>query len=683
MPKCISKISKRHLRRLAIIKARRNILNCITEEEHMGIPVNFDNRDAVDNNPTNTTNTANTTHRQNTTNRPAVECDNNINNRNIVDYNTHLTVETDTVTSCFPNSNYSSSQQNNNFKEMLTLWAITHKINHSALSDLLKLLNNFDSSLDLPKDSRSLLKTPRSTVVRQMSPGMYCHYGLKKSILKVLEMEKISREVVEIKINVDGCPIAKSSSMDLWPILGCVVGSKNVFCIGSYYGSGKPTDANEYLQEFVEECKDLVNNGLWVTNKNISIKILNIICDAPAKSYIKKTKGHGGYSSCSKCKQKGIYENNRMTFPEIECELRTDEELINRLDEEHQPENENTILLQIPNFGLVSSFPLDYMHLVCVGVVKKIILFWVNGQPQKLNKQSVQNLSTRLINLRPYIPVEFARRPRDITSIGQWKATELRSFLLYLAPVVLKGIVNKLVFNHFLTLHVAIRLLCNECHIKNYTDYARDLLKFFVLKFIELYGSMYASHNIHGLLHIVDDVEKFGVLDNFSTFPFENYLKTLKSFIRKADKPLQQLHRRLEESNNNNIIDYKQKTYGFRKPIHTLEVINGIVSKFEEYKTEHFLLKINSPDNICCINTNIVKIIAFGYSSEGLAMVFGQKFVDCTYAYKKPCKSSIFNTFKVSNLCDFIESWPIESINTKMVLLPSDDSFIALPLLHV
>jgi hypothetical protein len=53
--------------------------------------------------------------------------------------------------------------------------------------------------------------------------------------------------------------------------------------------------------------------------------------------------------------------------------------------------------------------------------------------------------------------------------------------------------------------------------------------------------------NIHGLLHLVDDYDRFGSLDNCSTFSFENYMKVLKSMIRKPDKPLEQVIIRYNE----------------------------------------------------------------------------------------------------------------------------------------
>lgn len=86
-------------------------------------------------------------------------------------------------------------------------------------------------------------------------------------------------------------------------------------------------------------------------------------------------------------------------------------------------------------------------------------------------------------------------------------------------------------------------------HIKTneLIDFSEKVLTFFVEKFGQLYGVQFISHNIHGLLHVVDDFRKYGPLDKCSCFPFENYLKNLKKMVRKAEKPLQQVINRYHE----------------------------------------------------------------------------------------------------------------------------------------
>jgi len=59
-------------------------------------------------------------------------------------------------------------------------------------------------------------------------------------------------------------------------------------------------------------------------------------------------------------------------FPDMTFNKRTDTDFINQTDPEHH--TGQTILQKIPNLGLVTNVPLDYMHLICLGVVKKLLV---------------------------------------------------------------------------------------------------------------------------------------------------------------------------------------------------------------------------------------------------------------------------------------------------------------------
>src|SRR5258705_13756330 len=106
-------------------------------------------------------------------------------------------------------------------------------------------------------------------------------------------------------------------------------------------------------------------------------------------------------------------------------------------------------------------------------------------------------------------------------------------------------------YKHFLALHVAIRMLASPQLCMELNSYASELLLYFVTHFGKLYGKENVSYNVHGLIHLSDDVKHFGHLDTFSAFPFENHLQSIKSMLRKSEKPLQQLHNGLYEYQTN------------------------------------------------------------------------------------------------------------------------------------
>lgn len=64
-----------------------------------------------------------------------------------------------------------------------------------------------------------------------------------------------------------------------------------------------------------------------------------------------------------------------------------------------------------------------------------------------------------------------------------------------------------------------------------------------------MYGSNLVSYNVHNSIHLASDCKKFGPLDNFSTFKFNNYMYTIKIKVKNAPKPLEQVVNRVHEEN--------------------------------------------------------------------------------------------------------------------------------------
>lgn len=121
----------------------------------------------------------------------------------------------------------------------------------------------------------------------------------------------------------------------------------------------------------------------------------------------------------------------------------------------------------------------------------------------------------------------MARKPRSLELINRWKSTELRMFIVYLGCTITKLVLSNKHWTHLFNLSLSIMILSSPdygCHL----DIAHKLLNDVVKNFEILYGRHLISHNVQGLTHLCDDFIKFGALDNCSTFPFENFMSTLK-----------------------------------------------------------------------------------------------------------------------------------------------------------
>ncbi|KAG1664804.1 hypothetical protein GQR58_019670 [Nymphon striatum] len=327
---------------------------------------------------------------------------------------------------------YSSNSDDNELpllREQLRDWIVRNNVTLTAASDLLKLLQVYHP--ELPKDVHTLMKNSKHIPVKLIAGGEFHYFGILPRIRSVLCEPNIKG--IDLKENLVNLQV------QLWPILGLPfineIAYRTPFVISMYCGKSKPTSVHEYLQDFVDEASRLENEGVEINGVKWKVKISSFICDTPARAFNKCVKGHAGYHACERCIQSGDYKQGRMTYPETAALLRTDETFRAMIDEDHHVGVSPLCHL---NIDLVSTFVLDYMHLICLGVTRRLLRF-------------------------------------------------------------------------------------------------------------KIYGAENVVYNVHNLMHLPDDVRRFGALDNISAFVFENYLGKLKKMVRKPQFVIQQLVNRISE----------------------------------------------------------------------------------------------------------------------------------------
>ncbi|XP_067625680.1 uncharacterized protein [Eurosta solidaginis] len=287
--------------------------------------------------------------------------------------------------------------------------------------------------------------------------------------------------IISLNINIDGLPLYKSTKLETWPILIDVNGTKQVLVAGIYAGYTKPCDPNAYLEEFVHELGNLVEVGMMFQDRIFQIEVRAFICDALARAFILGVKYHSGFFSCNLCVQKGESFSGRRIFRKS-CNLpRTNEGFRSRLQQDHHNIQAELALEKLP-IDMVNQFSLDYMHVVCLGVMKSILvaLTITKGHKFSLSKHSLSSLNNKLEHLKKILPREFNREVRSLDNVMRFKATELRTFLLYTGPIVLRGILDTSLYNHFLLLSLGIRLLLHTEYCVTQNSLASSLLDDFV-----------------------------------------------------------------------------------------------------------------------------------------------------------------------------------------------------------
>ena len=441
-------------------------------------------------------------------------------------------------------------------------WASTFRITHSALQQLLLILQTFFPNL--PNDARTLLKTARQYDIRTISDGLYHHFGIAKGLARYTTTDILRQATdlncIHIQINIDGLPLFKSSKAQFWPILGRVVKPlvSDPFIIGLFSGEKKPGDVGEYLQDFIGEVHYIEQHGIAVdgSENKFGINLSCFICDAPARAFIKNIKGHNAYHGCDKCIQNGVWEG-KVTFPEIDSPLRTDADFDEMKDENHHLRGTLSPLCNL-SLGMILQFPRDPMHLVYLGVMKRLMWSWMKGPVVnrcRIGAHNISQISECILSCHKYLPREFPRKCRSLSEVDRWKATEFRQFILYSGAVVVKGKLSD--------------SLCSPLHYATHCEYAHSVLCMFVEQWGKLYGKDMLVYNVHGLTHLAADAMRFGPLDTFSAFPFESFLGKIKQMLRKPQFPLSQVIRRLSEMHNVLKVDTKLKKCSLKEE-HTL-----------------------------------------------------------------------------------------------------------------
>ena len=441
----------------------------------------------------------------------------------------------------------------------IALLSIKYGWSHKSVSDLLALLTS-NGVRNLPKDPRTILKTPRHVEVRLYRGDrhqQYYHFGMQEcleDIFRVWPQNVQEGVVLNLQINIDGTAVNKSTGFSFWPILGILRHESYesaVFCIGTYHGRHPKADTiTDYLKDFVEEYQEHAATGYLVHGRRLHVKLSSIICDAPAMAYVKVTKNFNAYGGCPKCEVFGE-SVGAMTYPEFNCRMRTDESFTNRRHRVHHLGNTRSPLEAL-GVGMITQIPLDPMHLAFLGVMKRIMKSLLKQLPKELRISEANEslVSAAMLVCARYCPSEFQRRPRELCDLAHFKATEYRSLLCYLGPVLFRrrlGTTQQ--YEHFLLFSCAMRILLSTelCKQPELVDSAEDMLLNFCKKFGEIYGRRQVVYNVHCLSHLAQEARWHGNLNGITSFPFESYLNGLKKKIRQPGRTLEQLVKRVYE----------------------------------------------------------------------------------------------------------------------------------------
>ncbi|XP_062557409.1 uncharacterized protein LOC134222280 [Armigeres subalbatus] len=563
------------------------------------------------------------------------------------------------------------------------------RIPHRALKPLLQKLNEHHHQL--PVDPRRLLDTPRCKPEMQpIDGGYYWHNSIELCLRSFFENMTESC-TASININIDGLPLYKNGTAQIWPILVNVSERPEIppMIAGIFYGNNKPKRVEQFLAPFVEEMLPIIEQGVIIKEHKLTVKVRSIICDAPARAFVKGVVNFNSIHGCLKCCTIGEYSKELRTtiFPQTSAERRTNlgfrDRLYGKHHQDHKTHQDRKIIrtpietpfLRLP-IDMVEDFIVsDSLHLLHLGVMKKLLLTYRDGHKNifKWSAKTLKEISKLLVQIK--LPIEIHRSVRGMDYVNHWKASEFGSFLNYIGIVVLRHFLNEDHYKNFVRLFCA-NTICSTNYYQRFLPVAKVLFKEFIADYHDHFGSV--TSNIHNLVHVVEEVETKGPLPSISTYPFENHLYQIKKTVRSGRLPLSQIINRMAEKDK---LRYKNSHH------------NHVYPTFEEQsKTDssiflrislslHFTLRSNFTDK--WFLTKQHQIIAMDFTKfDG---IFGKQMITQNQnLFIDPIDSTCLNVFMINSAPTYDEQriYQIDSILCKLVVVANGNDMTFIPMVH-
>jgi len=195
---------------------------------------------------------------------------------------------------------------------------------------------------------------------------------------------------------------------------------------------------------------------------------------------------------------------------------------------------------------------------------------------------------------------------------------------------------------------------------------------------------------MHSLIHIADDVARFGPLDTISCFPFENHLRSLKKLVRKAEMPLQQIVRRISEQcawRSFTPLSAVCFVYAKHENGPVPDDVKSLPDLTQHKKLNLLAFKLNTTvkDDVILLTNGDVAVVQNILVSRSDTYIVCQKFLCKRSLYEYPLPSCEINVYIVSLICPETVTVSHTAVQKKCVCVPTkhDNEFAVLPLTDI
>lgn len=411
-------------------------------------------------------------------------------------------------------------------------------------------------SLDWKAELHNLLEKKRPMLKKP---------GLKFDVSDITEspaynLLPLGPDDITLTWNTDGIPIFHSSDYSVWPLevmvneLPFKERMNNVLLAGLWFGPKKP-NMQCFLVPFVEAMNELSTNGFsWIDSDGLGhvTKVYPGPCtvDTVARCMLHSQTQFNGKHGCCWCFHPGRVvpqgRGHARVYEVIKVKKRTDEDFEKDARTKSHGVLGTTVLSLMLFFSITNNTVVDYMHAVCLGVVRATTNLWfksAHSQKSFYLGRKMSMINTRLKGMTP--PYEFSHLPRSLCQRKHWKATEWRAWLLYYSPFALNGVLPLRYFRNWCRLSNVMHALLADVVVLDRLAAVEAEVMLFMREYQDLYGCAHMTFNIHLISHLCDSVRQWGPLWGFSAFPFENMNGVIKKSFHGTQYIPQQICRKL------------------------------------------------------------------------------------------------------------------------------------------
>ena len=345
-----------------------------------------------------------------------------------------------------------------------------------------------------------------------------------------------------IDISYDGVEENRSSGRSLEILSGQFGGCREVY----------PLSVGVAEKQFTSDMKaNEVCGPSLVAIRKAKIGVRIFICDHPKRAELRGQVNCAGYYACDLCFIRAERQFNKMVYPHGRvAEERTHARHVqlsqrsNSNDSEHDyfGIRRSSFLLEVlPELDIIEDIPVDYMHTVLLGNVKRALNLTFESVK---GKKKLAKFSEAYENVR--LPREFPRKTRTI-NLADFKANEYRTLATVVFPLFFTLFddddddIRRLRTYWLLTGYTLRAFMVPEEEYRELDkSNLQNLMKRWQRSHEDCFGLENCVYNVHLWGAHALKIRERGPLTNFSCFRFEDaYMKIGTAHRGTFNKPKQ------------------------------------------------------------------------------------------------------------------------------------------------